>query len=1379
MIQFQSLFKWAGTSLSIALIFLTTAAFPQCIDKSAIPRAGCVNSFINLKSTGGPTTFNWNFGDSTSDNTTQNPAKQYTASGHYVIKLNVTAPFTCVDDTFHIDIYELPVADLSLITGPVQCFKGNQFTFLDNSQGKNGAKIVQRTIDFGDGTKQIDVTPGDIANKNIFHNYIVPTGQTYTVIIEVIDEHGCVHSEEYTNLLTVTPDLNLKFTTSYILGCMTTDVTFKIDSGAVKLGDVQKFVWDFGDGKIDSGTSADSAKWTDFIHTYKANGSFDATLTVTNKYGCVDTYKVLGAGANVYFEFDVPDTQQWQCFKGNSFNFKQTDIFKTGAEQEPGNRLRWNFGDPASLDKNFDTITFNPAHEFTGAGRFYVSLYIHTGPCDTTFEFDTVDVYGPQATIEIIPPGLVVKNKNQCMIKDTVYFVFTPGDNIKHAFGIGICPGDSGTASPLSPPFYLSSHYKAREVRRIWNFGDHKAPNCTLDTKNGINLGKNCNFSVDSLQVNHWYTPGEERCYTVTLNLEDMISGCKDEATVSLPLMAPDACPAPFATPPRAGLRYSGPNCLGSEQYKRVRFNLDQTLPGCGRENFWIMWDSACSRQSFPADADFYANGFTQNPNLNLEHNYLNVCDPLGWVTVGLIIQNGNDVNCRDCIDTCWYHRFLRFIPEDPCWTPDYKGITKPCSPRAVDFVPCVPAQDSLWVISWSWGDGDQVDDSISTVPNTRIRYYFSKNRNSLDSQEVLNIPNYYFPTLTHNYTKSGKYRPSISVISRHGCGNTFGGHTIIVGHYSDFYVSDSVICLGETVNFDDSAAYWWNLVLHQGIDTADYWHKIGRPEKFRYKFGDGGTHTGSNPSHTYTAGGTYKVELETTDSNGCKEYKYLNVHVVDVKAKIGLAMSPQPTVLACAPQFVNFIDSSTTIGANPSPGVVLDTINYQRWDWDDGKIPTINQTFPIHRFTKVGTYNVKLTVRTFNGCIDSVYRPLVFIGPVPEFELLDTIGCAPYTVRTRNRSKDATSYTWLWGDGKQSNDTDSIVTHIYDSAGVFCITMYAIDTVTNDATGAKVPCDDAFYPDSSVDSNQKLICVTVLATPKVSINANKKKICAGETVNFTNTSDPKYDTHRWNFDDPDSKANDSSDLKTPSHRFDSAGIYTVTYQPRYTPLPGVEECRESGSIQIEVTDVVANFDVDPSHPQPTFRFVDRSSASAVKLDWFFDADNATTADGRSFCRDIDWNNDLVRTGMTKKDSALKHCYGNDTTTFRVCQIAYNADGCSDTICKYVKNSFFIGLKVYNVFTPPFANAMGDNFNDAFDIDINGEELYDLVIYNRWGERVFEGKEDGHGNDGKNWNGKLFNTGKDCAEGVYYYVFKYKLRGLEPDAKNGSITLLR
>jgi gliding motility-associated-like protein len=94
-------------------------------------------------------------------------------------------------------------------------------------------------------------------------------------------------------------------------------------------------------------------------------------------------------------------------------------------------------------------------------------------------------------------------------------------------------------------------------------------------------------------------------------------------------------------------------------------------------------------------------------------------------------------------------------------------------------------------------------------------------------------------------------------------------------------------------------------------------------------------------------------------------------------------------------------------------------------------------------------------------------------------------------------------------------------------------------------------------------------------------------------------------------------------------------------------------------------------------------------------------------------------------------------------------------------------------INIPNVFTPN-----GDGINDAFDISIVGQSLYDLKIYNRWGGKVFEGTKDGKNNDGINWNGTTYNEGNENGEGVYYYIFKYKFSEGEKSV-HGSITLIR
>src|SRR5206468_268875 len=109
----------------------------------------------------------------------------------------------------------------------------------------------------------------------------------------------------------------------------------------------------------------------------------------------------------------------------------------------------------------------------------------------------------------------------------------------------------NGSADSVLAPMTVSHP----TVLRYWDFDDQaKALPCTtysdpvnplyLDfsksppankfayrIQDTMNVGKNCNFSMDSLPK-HWYTPGQERCYAVKLKLIDLKTGCDDEAMI-------------------------------------------------------------------------------------------------------------------------------------------------------------------------------------------------------------------------------------------------------------------------------------------------------------------------------------------------------------------------------------------------------------------------------------------------------------------------------------------------------------------------------------------------------------------------------------------------------------------------------------------------------------------------------------------------------------------------------------------------------------------------------------------------------------------------------------------------------------------------------
>ena len=120
--------------------------------------------------------------------------------------------------------------------------------------------------------------------------------------------------------------------------------------------------------------------------------------------------------------------------------------------------------------------------------------------------------------------------------------------------------------------------------------------------------------------------------------------------------------------------------------------------------------------------------------------------------------------------------------------------------------------------------------------------------------------------------------------------------------------------------------------------------------------------------------------------------------------------------------------------------------------------------------------------------------------------------------------------------------------------------------------------------------------------------------------------------------------------------------------------------------------------------------------------------------------------------------------------------ILTDSNGCTarDSLRITLKNCYE-NPDIPNVFTPD-----KNGFNDAFDIRVRRAETFHLIIFNRWGEKVFESHEDGMDNDGRNWNGKLMNTGDECAEGVYFYIFSWRYSVTQPEkAFTGTVTLIR
>ena len=118
----------------------------------------------------------------------------------------------------------------------------------------------------------------------------------------------------------------------------------------------------------------------------------------------------------------------------------------------------------------------------------------------------------------------------------------------------------------------------------------------------------------------------------------------------------------------------------------------------------------------------------------------------------------------------------------------------------------------------------------------------------------------------------------------------------------------------------------------------------------------------------------------------------------------------------------------------------------------------------------------------------------------------------------------------------------------------------------------------------------------------------------------------------------------------------------------------------------------------------------------------------------------------------------------NDTV---YCVIASNNNGCFDTACIQIKVRGISTLYVPNTFTPN-----DDGINDVFLVPYTNVEKFHLVIFNKWGNLLFETNDINVG-----WDGKY--CGEFVPEGLYVYSIEAIGDDKVTYRKLGTVTVLR
>ncbi len=485
-------------------------------------------------------------------------------------------------------------------------------------------------------------------------------------------------------------------------------------------------------------------------------------------------------------------------------------------------------------------------------------------------------------------------------------------------------------------------------------------------------------------------------------------------------------------------------------------------------------------------------------------------------------------------------------------------------------------------------------------------------------------------------------------------------------------------------------------------------------PGTFRF-FGPGVSTTGLfDPA--LAGAGTHTIKyVYTSNTGGCADSLTQTIKVWErAIANFGVTTTP-----VCEKQAVTFSDSSTS-----AEGAITE----RRWDFGDGSplvIRTNNAPF-THIFPTYGTYAVKLTVVTSNGCISAVKTMNVKVEPLarPAFSF-PAISCLPdaiipFTNNSWVPGADTSTLSWAWnfgdpGSGPVNTSTMRHPAHTYANLGPFNVKLQ----VTT-AAGC--------IHDTTIVLN------TIHPQPIASFTKEMADVCLGGAIRFTNTSDTKDGTLKtlaWDLGD-----GNTQNQPTFQHVYRSTGLYKISLM-----ITNSFDCKSTIALDSVSVNPIPVADAGPNR---------------VVLEGGYITLNANASNGNGLTY-------LWTPAAGLNDPTLLRPVASPANDTRYLLRVTSDKGCVDTSSMFLKVLF--KPVVPNTFTPN-----GDGVNDRWDIlYIDSYPGAIVEVYNTTGHLMFRSV-------GYNvpWDGTL--KGQALPAGTYYFVVNPK----NGRAKmSGYVTILR
>ncbi|KXK42721.1 MAG: PKD domain-containing protein [Bacteroidetes bacterium OLB11] len=317
----------------------------------------------------------------------------------------------------------------------------------------------------------------------------------------------------------------------------------------------------------------------------------------------------------------------------------------------------------------------------------------------------------------------------------------------------------------------------------------------------------------------------------------------------------------------------------------------------------------------------------------------------------------------------------------------------------------------------------------------------------------------------------------------------------------------------------------------------------------YSWNFGDGSPIDNSvNPTHTYSTPGVYTLTLVASNPNGCTatiDSMHLIITVINDSLKPNFTYVKQDS---CGPFTAHFTNTSQY-----NNGMPMANADYH-WDFGDGTSYN-GQTPPLHSFPAANVYTVTLTMTDTNACNSPAVFQLVidFATNIVKsaFVMPDSV-CMPALVSFVDQSQNATGWSWNFGDGNTSNQTNPLNT--YQTPGTFTVTLISFNPNT---------CN-------KLDSMSRII--TIFPQPFADFSWKPDPPEPNTPNTFKNLSTGATD-YLWDFGD----GNTSTD-KDPIHIYEKDGTYTVCLTARNSYGCKDTACKSVRGMVIPLVDVPTGF---------------------------------------------------------------------------------------------------------------------------------------------------------------------------------------------------------